>query len=73
MSIGPSAQLLRGFAVDFLTCHNVATVETIMEPDYVARFIVNAKNSFSIVPNFKWKIIYYILKVLPESLVAKLP
>lgn len=45
----------------------------IMEPDYVARFIVNAKNSFSIVPNFKWKIIYYILKVLPESLVAKLP
>lgn len=45
----------------------------IMEPDYVARFIVNAKNSFSIVPNFKWKIIYYILKALPESLVAKLP
>ncbi|SHM00353.1 SDR family NAD(P)-dependent oxidoreductase [Chryseobacterium polytrichastri] len=45
----------------------------IMEPDYVARFIVNAKSSFSIVPNFKWKIIYHILKVLPESLVAKLP
>lgn len=34
MSIGPSAQLLRGFAIDFLTCHNVAVVETIMEPDY---------------------------------------
>ena len=34
MSIGPAAQLLRGFAVDFLTCHNVAAVETIMEPDY---------------------------------------
>ena len=30
MSIGPSAQLLRGFAVDFLTCHNGAGVETIM-------------------------------------------
>ncbi len=45
----------------------------IMEPDYVARFIVNAGNSFTIVPNFRWKLIYLILKVLPESLVAKLP
>ena len=44
-----------------------------MEPDYVAKNIVNAGNSFSVVPNFKWKIIYYILKILPESLVAKLP
>lgn len=34
MSISPSARLLRGFAVDFLTCHNLAAVETIMEPDY---------------------------------------
>lgn len=45
----------------------------IMEPDYVAKHIVNAGNSFTIVPNFKWKIIYVILKILPESLVAKLP
>lgn len=45
----------------------------IMEPDYVAKFIVNAANSFIIVPNFKWKMIYWILKILPESLVAKLP
>ncbi|GEN76850.1 SDR family NAD(P)-dependent oxidoreductase [Chryseobacterium hagamense] len=45
----------------------------IMEPDYVAKFIVNAGNSFIIVPNFKWKLIYLILKLLPESLVAKLP
>ncbi|KPE49604.1 SDR family NAD(P)-dependent oxidoreductase [Chryseobacterium indologenes] len=45
----------------------------IMEPDYVAKHIVNAGNSFTIVPNFKWKIIYLILKILPESLVAKLP
>ncbi|MFC3159555.1 Short-chain dehydrogenase [Chryseobacterium arachidis] len=45
----------------------------IMEPDYVAKFIVNAGNSFTIVPNFKWKMIYFILKMLPESLVAKLP
>lgn len=45
----------------------------LMEPDYVAQNIVNAGRSFSIVPNFKWKMIYYILKILPESLVAKLP
>ncbi|MBD3904611.1 SDR family NAD(P)-dependent oxidoreductase [Chryseobacterium sp. Ch-15] len=45
----------------------------LMEPDYVAKHIVNAGSSFTIVPNFKWKLIYFILKVLPESLVAKLP
>lgn len=45
----------------------------IMEPDYVAKHIVNAGNGFSIVPNFKWKIIYHILRVLPEGLVSKLP
>ena len=45
----------------------------LMEPDYVAKHIVNARNSFTIVPNFKWKLIYFILKILPESLVAKLP
>ncbi len=44
-----------------------------MQPDYVAKFIVNAGNSFTIVPNFKWKIIYIILKFLPEKWVAKLP
>ena len=45
----------------------------LMEPDYVAKHIVNAGNFFTIVPNFKWKLIYFILKILPESLVAKLP
>ena len=44
-----------------------------MEPDYVAKKIVNVGNSFVHVPNFKWKAIYLILKNLPESLVAKLP
>lgn len=45
----------------------------LMEPDYVAKHIINAGNSFAIVPNFKWKLIYFILKILPEGLVAKLP
>lgn len=47
--------------------------DLLMEPDYVAKHIANAGNSFTIVPNFKWKMIYLILKMLPESLVAKLP
>jgi hypothetical protein len=45
----------------------------LLEPEFVARQIVNAKNAFVIVPGFKWKIIYQILKLLPESLVARLP
>lgn len=45
----------------------------IMQPDYVAKFIVNAGQSFAIVPNWKWKIIHKILKYSPEFLVAKLP
>lgn len=45
----------------------------IMQPDYVAKFIVNAGSSFTIVPNWKWKIIYWILKLSSEFLVAKLP
>ncbi|WP_407404509.1 SDR family NAD(P)-dependent oxidoreductase [Chryseobacterium sp.] len=45
----------------------------IMEPSYVAKHIVNAGSGFTIVPNWKWKIIYWILKLSPEFLVAKLP
>lgn len=45
----------------------------LMKPDYVAKHIVKAGNSFSIVPNWKWKIIYWILKLSPDFLVAKLP
>lgn len=45
----------------------------LMEPDYVAKHIVNAGDSFTNVPNWKWKIIYWILKLSPEFLVARLP
>lgn len=44
-----------------------------LEPEFIASSVVNAGNSFTIVPGFKWKIIYWILKLLPEQLVAKLP
>lgn len=45
----------------------------LMEPGYVAHHIVNGGNNFTIVPNWKWKIIYFIVKILPEKFVAKLP
>jgi short-subunit dehydrogenase len=45
----------------------------LLEPEFVARKIINAKKKFVIVPGFKWKIIYRILKLLPEQLVARLP
>lgn len=44
-----------------------------MEPDFVAQHIVEARNAFEIVPGWKWKIILRILKFAPEFLVAKLP
>jgi decaprenylphospho-beta-D-erythro-pentofuranosid-2-ulose 2-reductase len=45
----------------------------LMEPEFVAGKIVGAGNGFTVVPGFKWKIIYQILRILPESLVARLP
>jgi decaprenylphospho-beta-D-erythro-pentofuranosid-2-ulose 2-reductase len=44
-----------------------------LEPSFIAEASVNAGKRFVIVPGWKWKIIYRILKWLPEGLVAKLP
>ncbi|MBW8683302.1 SDR family NAD(P)-dependent oxidoreductase [Chitinophaga rhizophila] len=44
-----------------------------LEPDFIAKAVVEAGNGFIIVPGFKWKIIYNILRIMPERLVAKLP
>lgn len=44
-----------------------------LEPEYIARRVVKPGNRRTIVPGWKWKIIYQILRLLPESLVAKLP
>lgn len=44
-----------------------------LEPDYIAKAVVEAGSGFIIVPGFKWKIIYTILKWMPERLVARLP
>jgi decaprenylphospho-beta-D-erythro-pentofuranosid-2-ulose 2-reductase len=45
----------------------------LMEPSFIAQAIVHAGSGFVIVPGFKWKIIYRLLKLLPEGIVARLP
>lgn len=44
-----------------------------LEPDFIAKAVVEAGSRLVIVPGFKWKIIYNMLKRMPERLVAKLP
>jgi short-subunit dehydrogenase len=45
----------------------------LLEPAFIAHAVVNAGKGFVIVPGWKWKLIYRILKYSPETLVAKLP
>jgi len=44
-----------------------------LEPSFIANAIVHTPKRFVIVPGFKWKMIYSILKIMPEKLVARLP
>jgi short-subunit dehydrogenase len=44
-----------------------------LEPSFIARAAVDTRRAFIIVPGFKWKMIYHILRLLPEQLVARLP
>lgn len=44
-----------------------------LEPSFIAKSLVESGKSFTIVPGFKWKMIYHILRLMPERLVAKLP
>lgn len=44
-----------------------------LEPSFIAKAVVDAGKGFIIVPGFKWKMIYQVLKAMPEKLVAKLP
>jgi len=44
-----------------------------LEPSFIANAVIYAGKRFVIVPGLKWKMIYHILRLLPERLVAKLP
>jgi decaprenylphospho-beta-D-erythro-pentofuranosid-2-ulose 2-reductase len=49
------------------------TESLMLEPEFIAKALLKAGTGFTVVPGFKWKIIYQILKLLPEALVARLP
>lgn len=49
------------------------TESLMLEPVFIAKAVVGAGKRFTIVPGIKWKIIYQLLRMLPESIVAKLP
>lgn len=44
-----------------------------LEPSYIAKAVVHTAKRFIIVPGFKWKLIYTVLKIMPEKFVARLP
>jgi len=44
-----------------------------LEPSFIAEAVVHTPRRFIIVPGFKWKLIYSVLKIMPEKFVARLP
>ena len=44
-----------------------------LEPEFIADAVATAGSAFTIVPGFKWKLIYHVLRLMSERLVAKLP
>jgi len=49
------------------------TESLMLEPAFIANAVVHTGKRFTIVPGTKWKIIYQLLRMLPESIVARLP
>ena len=65
--------VVAGYIRTKMTAHLDLPESLLLEPNFIARAIVDAGNGFVLVPGFKWKLIYQILRLLPESLVARLP
>jgi decaprenylphospho-beta-D-erythro-pentofuranosid-2-ulose 2-reductase len=65
--------IVAGYIDTKLTAHLNLPQRLLLKPAFIANAITNAGRRFIIVPGWKWKLIYRVLKSLPESLVAKLP
>lgn len=65
--------IVAGYIRSKMTAGLDLTESLMLEPSFVAKASVNAGRRLVTVPGWKWKIIYRILKWLPEGLVAKLP
>lgn len=72
----------RGIVVNVLVAGYIRTKMTegldlreslMLEPAFIARAVVHPGKRFITVPGFKWKMIYRVLTLLPERLVARLP
>ena len=65
--------IVAGYIRSKMTAGLNLTESLMLEPSFIAKAIVPISKRFIIVPGFKWKLIYFILKILPEKLVARLP
>ncbi len=65
--------IVAGYIRSKMTAGLQLTESLMLEPSFIAKASVNAGRRFVTVPGWKWKIIYQILKRLPEGLVARLP
>lgn len=65
--------IVAGYIRSKMTAGLKLTESLMLEPAFVASAVLNAGNTFIIVPGFKWKIIYHILSLLPERIAARLP
>lgn len=65
--------IVAGYIDTKLTAHLNLPKNLLLQPAFIAEAVINAGNRFIIVPGWKWKLIYRVLRSLPESLVARLP
>jgi len=65
--------IVAGYIRSKLTAGLELPESLLMEPAFIARAVVGAGRGFAIVPGWKWKIIYQVLRLMPEGLVARLP
>ena len=65
--------VVAGYIRSKMTSHLDLPESLLLEPVFVARKVVGAGSGFVIVPGIKWKFIYFVLRLLPERLVARLP
>src|SRR5580658_1545955 len=65
--------IIAGYIDTKLTAGLNLPANLLLKPAFIANAITNAGSRFIIVPGWKWKLIYRVLKSLPESLVARLP
>lgn len=65
--------IIAGYISSKMTAGLPLPAPLLLRPSFVAKAVVQSGRRFVIVPGYKWKVIYRILTLLPERLVARLP